>query len=146
MKAQQSWGIRAMNNAEVRRFERILKTQHDEMIRRLDRLGDEKRSIDTDSPQDAGDRCVTSLSKESLFHEGEERRVTVRMIEAALARIQLGTFGICIACGDDINPRRLDALPWTPYCLRCQQALEQEDESGPRPDWADRRVPLRKAG
>ncbi len=63
----------------------------------------------------------------------------VRMIDVALARIQQGIFGGCVACGDDINSRRLDALPWTQYCLRCQQSFEEVEK-------VDGRVTLKKAG
>ncbi len=146
MTQQQPWGATTMNTSEIQRFERILKIQLEETIKSLDRLGDETRNIDPDSPSDAADRCVMSVSKEALFQQGGGRRFMVRMIEAALARIQQSNFGACTACGDDIDPRRLDALPWTPYCLRCQQGFEQEEQLGNRSDWADRQVSLWKAG
>jgi DnaK suppressor protein len=135
-----------MDSSEIQRFERILKIRLEETMRSLDRLGVETRSVDSDFPSDAADRCVMSVSKEALFHQSGERRVMVRMIEAARARIQQGTFGGCIACGDDIDPWRIDALPWTPYCLRCQQGFEQEDELGYRSDWADRQITLKEGG
>lgn len=39
-------------------------------------------------------------------------------VEAALARIDAGTYGICAVCGDTIAEGRLEARPWTPYCIR----------------------------
>ncbi|MGA9967804.1 MAG: TraR/DksA family transcriptional regulator [Terriglobales bacterium] len=95
--------------------------------------------MDVDCPKDVGDFCTTNLSKEALFQQTDERRLMVRMIDAALARIQQGTYGVCVVCGDDINPRRLDALPWTQHCLRCQQAFEQVAKADPR-------AKLKKAG
>jgi DnaK suppressor protein len=47
------------------------------------------------------------------------------MVERALSRLQEGSFGQCIACGRDINPKRLDAVPWTRHCIECQEKLEQ---------------------
>lgn len=125
-----------MDSSELRRFRSILTLQRDETMRSLDRLGDETRNADSDYPKDIGDFCETTLSKEALFQ---------------LARIQQGTFGVCMACGDDINSRRLDALPWTQYCLRCQQGFEQEKEMEYRSGLADRHdpaqhIPLGKAG
>jgi DnaK suppressor protein len=114
-----------MESSESQRFERILKMRLEQTIRSLDRLENETRSIDSDSPSDPGDRCVMSVSKEALFQQSGEHRAMVRTIEAALDRIQQGTFGVCIACGDEIKPRRLDALPWKQYCLGCQQVLER---------------------
>jgi DnaK suppressor protein len=139
MKTEQPWRTRKVDNSEILRCQRILEIQRDEGMRSLDRLGDETRSLDFDCPKDVGDLCTTHVSKEALFQETDERRQTVRMIDAALARIRQGTFGVCVACGDDINPRRLDALPWTQYCLRCQQSFEEVEK-------ADRRVTLKKAG
>jgi len=135
MRAEQSSRMTKMDSLEVQRFQRILEFQRTETMRSLDRLGDETRRVDSDYPQDVGDRCVTSLSKESLFQQSGERRLMVRMIEAALVRIQKGTFGVCVACGDDIDPRRLDALPWTQYCLRCQQGFERGKDLEYRSVW-----------
>ena len=146
MRAEDSWRSRKVERSEILRFQRILDIQRQEMMRSLDRLGDETQSMDSDCPKDIGDLCATTLSKEALFQQRGERRLMVRMIEAALSRIQQGTFGVCVACGDDINPRRLDALPWTQYCLRCQEGFEQESELENRSGFANRHVPLRKAG
>lgn len=145
MRAQQSWRARKIDNSEVERFQRILQIQLEETMRSLDRLGDETRSVDSDDPKDVGDLCATTLSKEALFQQTSERRLMVCVIKAALARIQQGTFGVCVACGDDINPRRLDALPWTQYCLRCKQSFEQEEGLEYREGLSERIV-LRKAG
>ncbi len=52
---------------------------------------------------------------------------SLRDINAALRRIEDGTFGICMYCEGEIGERRLAALPWSPLCLYCQQAAEQEN-------------------
>jgi RNA polymerase-binding transcription factor DksA len=69
----------------------------------------------------------------------------VRRIEAALSRIKKNSFGLCIGCGDSINSRRLEALPWTQYCLDCQEDLERNQtlSQTTRPH---REVALRKTG
>jgi DnaK suppressor protein len=46
------------------------------------------------------------------------------MVEGALARIREGAFGECISCGKEINPKRLEAVPWTRHCIECQEKLE----------------------
>jgi DnaK suppressor protein len=93
----------------------------------LKRLDDETQELDTDSVQDIGDRSVLSMSKESLFERTSQQRIVLRMVEEALGRISDGSFGVCGSCGDDISARRLEALPWTQYCLRCQEVLEDEE-------------------
>jgi DnaK suppressor protein len=143
MKTQQKT-IR-MNHPEIQRFEHILKVRLEQTIRSLDRLHDETRSIDPDSPSDSADQCVLSLSREALFHQSGERRVMVRRIEAALSRIKKNSFGICIGCGDSINSRRLEALPWTQYCLDCQEDLER-NQTLSQTSRPHREVVLRKTG
>jgi DnaK suppressor protein len=135
-----------MNNFEIQRLRRFLEIHREEALRSLSRLEDETRGVDSGYPQDVADLCITSLSKESLFQRTSARRRLLRLIEAALARIQQGTYGICAYCGDQINARRLDALPWTQYCLRCQQASERELEDEPSSELKDRKVMLKKAG
>ena len=43
----------------------------------------------------------------------------------AVERIQHGSFGECAECGGDIEPKRLEAIPWARYCVKCQEAREQ---------------------
>ena len=47
-------------------------------------------------------------------------------VEAAIGRIDDGTYGICARCGKEINPERLDALPYATYCITCQSEIEHE--------------------
>lgn len=51
---------------------------------------------------------------------------TRRAIKAALERIQSGEYGFCDRCGEPMNPRRLQALPWAANCVACQQEVEEE--------------------
>ena len=90
----------------------------------LRRLEQKAQSLDAEATQDSADRCVISLSKESLFERSSQRRIVLRLIEAALKRIAEGSFGICVGCGHEIQDQRLQALPWTQFCLRCQGELE----------------------
>jgi DnaK suppressor protein len=117
-----------MGKAEVLRFRLKLESRREEALRFLNRLGVETRTLDIDSPQDSGDQSILTLSKESLFQQGSQRRHELRMIETALERMREGAFGICDACGEQIQPRRLQALPWTQYCLRCQEMLELQEK------------------
>jgi DnaK suppressor protein len=117
-----------MGKSEVLRFRHKLESRREEALRFLNRLGVEARTLDIDSPQDSGDQSILTLSRESLFQQGSQRRHELRMIETALDRMREGTFGICDACGEQIQPRRLQALPWTQYCLRCQEMLELREK------------------
>jgi len=42
----------------------------------------------------------------------------------ALGRLNDGSYGKCLMCGDEISRKRLEAVPWTPYCIQCQERTE----------------------
>jgi DnaK suppressor protein len=44
-------------------------------------------------------------------------------LEAALARLDDGSYGTCLRCGRPIAPERLDALPWAAHCIECQRIV-----------------------
>lgn len=115
-----------MERIELEQIRKKLETQRDEILPFLTRLERETRSLNEDAARDSADQCIISLSKESLFERSSQRRTLLRLIEAALARIQDGSFGICVGCGEPIQMRRLQALPWTQFCLSCQEEIEQQ--------------------
>jgi RNA polymerase-binding protein DksA len=66
-----------------------------------------------------------------MAFEAERNRAVVdndqlllAQVEAALERLEAGTYGKCVRCGKDINPRRLEALPYATLCIDCQAAAE----------------------
>ncbi len=116
---------------DIERITEKLSLRREQILGFLKRLDDEAQELDTDSAQDIADRTVLSMSKESLFERTSQQRTVLRMVDGALRRISDGSFGVCTSCGDDISARRLEALPWTQYCLRCQEALEEEQRTSP---------------
>jgi DnaK suppressor protein len=46
-------------------------------------------------------------------------------VRGALRRIDEGVFGVCLHCEEDINPKRLNAVPWTPFCIQCQELADR---------------------
>jgi len=115
-----------MKQGDVERLRQKLEFQRHETRQFLRRLDQEVQSLDAEATQDSADRSVISLSKESLFERSSQRRTVLRLIEAALKRIADGSFGMCVGCGGEIQDQRLQALPWTQFCLRCQGELEEK--------------------
>jgi DnaK suppressor protein len=62
------------------------------------------------------DLAVVTLDRDSRL---------LRELKAALARIADGTYGNCEVCEEEIKPKRLDAVPWTRYCLQCQESIDR---------------------
>jgi DnaK suppressor protein len=119
-----------MQQGDVERLRQKLEFQRHKTRQFLRRLDQEVQSLDAEATQDSADRCVISLSKESLFERISQRRTVLLLIEAALKRIADGSFGVCVGCGDEIQDQRLQALPWTQFCLRCQGQLEEKIGAG----------------
>jgi len=119
-----------MERRDAERLRQKLEFQRHETRHFLRHLDQEAQSLDAEATQDSADRCVISLSKESLFERSSQRRTVLHLIEAALKRIADDSFGICVGCGDQIQDQRLQALPWTQFCLRCQGELEEKIVAG----------------
>src|SRR6266566_4767020 len=81
-----------------------------DLRRMVSRTQQDGRTVDEDSAQDIADRAASSYTKEFLFHQSNNDRQLLQMVEGALDRIREGNFGECISCGKEINPKRLKAV------------------------------------
>ena len=68
----------------------------------------------------ARELAIASLNRQSTMRN---------RVESALLRIHDGSFGACVQCGNAIGRRRLEAVPWTPFCIPCQEAADLGEES-----------------
>jgi len=114
-----------MDKKKLDNFRKRLETRQQELRRMVSRTQQDGRSADEDTAQDIADRAASSYTKEFLFHQSNNDRQLLQMVENALSRIREGSFGECISCGKEINPKRLEAVPWTRHCIECQEKLEQ---------------------
>ena len=76
-------------------------------------------------PDDPGSDPVVDALKEVQFAEADSQWAVLRQVRDALERIDQGTFGTCVVDGAPIDEERLNAIPWTAYCLKHQQLLER---------------------
>ena len=93
-----------------------LKARRAELVEDIEEIED---ALDDPVPKDWEDRAAERQGDEVLAALGEHDRDELLRIDAALARAQKGEYGICVKCGEDISPERLDTLPETPFCKRC---------------------------
>ncbi len=77
-----------------------------------------------DSAHDTGDASVADERASEAFTEAEHSADVLQQVRDALGRLADGTFGRCIVDGEPIEEQRLQAVPWTPYCLKHATALE----------------------
>lgn len=114
-----------MEKKRLDTFKKRLEDRQRELRTTVNRTAQDGREADLESAQDVADRAAQSYNKEFLFHQSNNERQLLQMVESALSRIHEGTFGQCISCGEEINPKRLDAVPWTRHCIECQEKLEK---------------------
>ena len=114
-----------MEKKKIEAFKKRLESRQQDLRRTVNRNHVDGRSADEDTAQDIADRAASSYNKEFLFSQSNNDRQLLMMVDGALARIREGSFGECISCGKEINPKRLEAVPWTRHCIECQEKLEK---------------------
>ncbi len=113
-----------MTNTNLATFREILLSKRQELARNSRTL----ESIAVERSADPLEEAQYKFARE-LAVSGLTRSSTMsRNVAMALLRIENGTFGTCAHCGNDIAARRLDAVPWTPLCIRCQEAADLGQE------------------
>src|SRR5512140_1046871 len=115
-----------MTQAEIKKYKDILETRQAELVevlRNRDAITIEKSPDALDEVQNAAERelAIRNLDRESNM---------LRNVRAALRRIDEGMYGICVHCEEDISPKRLNAVPWTPFCISCQEAADRAAQEG----------------
>jgi DnaK suppressor protein len=78
-----------------------------------------------DGTEDIVDRANNAYNRELMFSLSDSERQMVLQIEAALARMDAGTYGRCANCGNAIAIRRLEAVPYARFCIDCQELAEK---------------------
>ena len=109
-----------MTTKELTNFRNVLRKKQAELLqnsRRFDSIAIERSADALEEAQYkvAREVAVVSLNRESTLRHN---------VAAALFRIQDGCFGTCTHCGNEIGRRRLEALPWAPLCIRCQEKAD----------------------
>src|ERR1700743_3584657 len=113
-----------MDKKKLEPFKKRLEERQQSLRKTVSRTEEDGRTADQDTAQDIADRAASSYTKEFLFSQSNNERQLLQMVETALHRIREGEFGECVACGNEINAKRLEAVPWTRYCIACQEKLE----------------------
>jgi RNA polymerase-binding transcription factor DksA len=101
---------------DVARYKKRLLVRRAELQNRLDGI---EADLDETPSADWEERATEREGDEVLEELGAAGAAELRMIAAALDRIEAGTFGECVACGAEISAERLDVLPHAPRCRHC---------------------------
>ena len=112
----------SLGKVELNKFEAILSAriaELEDVLRRRDRIAVERSPDQVDEVQKAAVLALAISHFDQESHQLGEART-------ALRRLQERTFGICAQCEEEIPLKRLLAIPWTAFCIHCQQELDRD--------------------
>jgi DnaK suppressor protein len=112
-----------MTKSELTKFRQILEARQAELARILRR----RDEIAIEKSPDAIDEVTRAAERELAIRNLDRESNLLRNVRAALRRIHDGSFGVCAHCEEDISPKRLAAVPWAPFCIRCQEAADRHE-------------------
>src|ERR1043165_6914096 len=112
-----------MNQTELNKYKTMLEAKQSELsagLRNREDIAIEKTPDALDEVQLAGERelAIRNLDRESSL---------LRNVRGALGRIADGSYGVCMHCEEEIKPKRLEAVPWAKFCIRCQEAADRHE-------------------
>ncbi|MGB9605279.1 MAG: TraR/DksA family transcriptional regulator [Bryobacteraceae bacterium] len=111
-----------MQEKDLEKYRAMLEARQAELLQVLRR----RDGIAVEKAADALDEVRLAADRELMIHTLDRESLQLREIRAALARIEDGTYGICLNCEEPIPAKRLDAIPWAAYCVRCQEAIDAQ--------------------
>jgi DnaK suppressor protein len=114
-----------MDKKRLDYYKKKLQTRREELLRDIARNQQEGREADEDPTVDLADKAANSYTKEFLFGQTHSDRALLQLVDDALVRIKDGSFGECISCHEELQQKRLEAVPWTRYCISCQEKKEK---------------------
>jgi DnaK suppressor protein len=112
-----------MDKSQILRLKTLLEIRQQELRVSIEQRQKFVRRAELEP--DAIDHAANNYEKETLLHQSNREQGLLLMVESALGRIQDGSFGKCRSCGEEIDEKRLQALPWTRYCIPCQEDFER---------------------
>ena len=116
----------------MRMDKRKMKAYRDKLLARRESLFSQvteaemsSRERDLEATQDPADMAANAYTKELLISMSANDWKLLQLIDEALERVERGEYGECVNCGEPLTEKRLDAVPWARYCLKCQDLQER---------------------
>ena len=118
-----------MDTKKLKDIRRRLSSEHELLIKSINRNRLAVEEIKLENTEDEGDLATISHDRDLLYNLHEGGFARLRFIEQGIKALDSGQYGECIRCGEDINEKRLDAVPWATMCIRCQEQIEADQTS-----------------
>jgi DnaK suppressor protein len=113
-----------MTKTEINKYRDILQARQAELSQVLRN----REGIVIEKSPDALDEVQHATERELAIRNLDRESSLLRNVRLALRRMHDGAYGVCVHCEQDISPKRLAAVPWTAYCIQCQEAADRSVE------------------
>ncbi|HTF70387.1 MAG TPA: TraR/DksA family transcriptional regulator [Edaphobacter sp.] len=113
-----------MTETELDKSKKILESRQAE----LERIVRNRDGIVIEKSADALDEVQHAAERELAIRNLDRQSNLLRNVRAALRRIEDASFGICVHCEEEISSRRLAAVPWSPFCIQCQEQADRKHD------------------
>lgn len=120
-----------MDAKNLKDTRRRLSSEYENLIKSIKRSRLAAQETKLENTEDECDLATISHERELLYNLHESDYTRLRFIENAMKAMDRGDYGECARCGDEINQKRLKAVPWATTCIRCQ--VETEANAGHTP-------------
>jgi DnaK suppressor protein len=114
-----------MDKKRLEYYKKKLIAKREDLLKNIARTEEEGRAADEDPTVDLADKAANSYTKEFLFGQTNHDRFTLQLVDEALERIRESAFGLCVHCQEELQLKRLEAVPWARHCFACQEKQEQ---------------------
>ena len=114
-----------MDKRRLEQYKKRLLERQEQLQDIVSKAEQDGRTDDEEPAQDIADKATNSYNKEFLFKKSNDDRFILQLIQEALDRMDHGDYGTCVACGGEMQQKRLDAVPWARHCIGCQEKQEQ---------------------
>ena len=114
-----------MDKRKIKSYRDRLLTRREGLVGLVHEAEKSSRERDAEATQDPADMAANAYNKELLMSMSENDRNLLNLIDEALVRIENADYGDCVNCGDAVQEKRLEAIPWARYCIKCQELLER---------------------
>lgn len=115
-----------MKKVQLQKFKKIFVEAQSNLLYN-DRVLREDFSVNPDDRYDEIDQASSDIDQSMRMRLRNREALYLKKVEEALARIEEGTFGDCIECGEPIETRRLEARPTTTHCVACKEEQERRE-------------------
>ncbi|MCL4401819.1 MAG: TraR/DksA family transcriptional regulator [Acidobacteria bacterium] len=129
--------MKTVGKTKYENYRKALKKKADELRRSMSAHTVAQLVSRQECPSDEGDLSQQSHEEWIFLNRNTLDMKLLREVQDALVRIEHGTYGTCQECEEPISPKRLDAIPWAHYCVKCQERANQRACGGPSHEHED---------